>query len=80
MFGRTLELRRSAGGAAWFRFEELCAQPLGPADYIAVASRFHTVYLSGIPAMSMLVRARGGGGQAGRSAPRGRLGGPRHPA
>ena len=61
MFGRTLEVRRASGGAAWFGFEELCAQPLGPADYIAVASRFHTVYLSGIPAMSMQV---GGGGQS----------------
>ena len=52
---------RAAGGAAWFRFEELCARPLGAADYLAVAQAFHTVFLEGVPAMGMQAR-RGGMG------------------
>lgn len=56
MFGRTLRVERAAGGAAWFSFEELCARPLGPADYLAVAATFHTVFLAGVPALSMQVR------------------------
>lgn len=31
MFGRSLEVRRQRGGAAWFKFEELCGRPLGAA-------------------------------------------------
>ncbi|GIL54549.1 hypothetical protein Vafri_10294, partial [Volvox africanus] len=58
LFGRSLEVRRSSpcGGAAWFGFGELCGRPLGPADYVALSQRFHTVFLEGIPAMSMQVR------------------------
>ncbi len=55
MFGRQLEVRRRRGGAAWFGFEELCGRPLGAADYIAIGQAFHTVFLEGVPAMSMKV-------------------------
>jgi predicted ATPase len=55
MFGRTLEVPRSAAGAAWFAFEQLCARPLGPADYLSIAQAYHTVFLRGVPAMSMRV-------------------------
>ncbi|MEW5309365.1 MAG: hypothetical protein WDW38_001259 [Sanguina aurantia] len=57
MFGRTLAVSNSANGCAWFKFEELCARPLGPTDYIAVAANFHTVFISGVPAMSMATQA-----------------------
>ena len=43
----------SAGGAAWFRFSELCARPLGAADYMALSQAYHTVFLEGVPALSM---------------------------
>ena len=70
MFGRRLGVRRASpcGGGAWFDFAELCAAPLGPADYTAVAGRFHTVFVEGVPAMSMQVRAWafGCGGACGR--------------
>ena len=56
IFGRSLRVPRHRGGAAWFSFEELCARPLGPTDYVAVASHFHTVFISDVPAMSMRVR------------------------
>ncbi|KAL4857708.1 AFG1-like ATPase [Chlorella vulgaris] len=56
MFGRKLQVARSSGGTAWFSFPELCARNLGPADYLAVAQTYHTVFLAGVPPMSMQVR------------------------
>lgn len=44
-----------AGGAAWFSFQQLCRAVLGPADYQALAGRFHTVFITGIPALSLAV-------------------------
>lgn len=56
MFGRTLTVRRAAGGVAWCTFEELCARALGAADYLALGHSYHTLLLSGVPSMSMQVR------------------------
>jgi hypothetical protein len=47
LFGRQLPVPRAARGAAWFSFEELCNRPLGAADYLALSTAFHTVFLSG---------------------------------
>jgi cell division protein ZapE len=49
--GREVKVARAAKNVAWFTFDELCARPLGAADYIAIAERFHTVILAGIPAL-----------------------------
>ena len=49
--GRTLEVSQAARGVARFTFAELCEQPLGAGDYLAIAEAFHTVVLSGIPEM-----------------------------
>lgn len=49
--GRTLAVGCTANGVARFSFEELCEQPLGAADYLAIAQRFHSVILSGVPRM-----------------------------
>lgn len=56
MFGRTLHVRRALNGVAWCSFDELCNRPLGAADYMALGQSFHTLLLSGVPAMSMQVR------------------------
>ena len=50
--GRELVVPRSARGAAWFQFSDLCERPLGAADYIAVASNFGTVFVEDIPQMT----------------------------
>lgn len=49
--GRALKVPCAAGGVARFTFAELCAAALGPADYLAIARRFHTVVIDGIPCM-----------------------------
>lgn len=49
---RVLQARRRAGGVVWFDFKELCGGPRSQNDYLELASRFHTVLLSGVPSMS----------------------------
>ena len=50
--GRSLTVEREAAGVARFTFLELCARPLGPADYLTLADRFHTVLLEYVPKLS----------------------------
>ena len=47
--GRTLKVPEAARGVARFTFDQLCDQPLGSLDYLAIAHRFHTLILDGIP-------------------------------
>jgi cell division protein ZapE len=49
---RELRARRRAGGVVWFDFATLCEGPRSQNDYLEIASRFHTVILSGVPEMS----------------------------
>jgi len=49
---RSLRARRRAGGVVWFDFRTLCGGPRSQNDYLEIASRFHTVLLSGVPQMS----------------------------
>jgi len=50
---REIRALRRAGGIIWFDFATLCGGPRSQNDYLELASRFHTVVLSGIPAMSV---------------------------
>jgi len=49
---RLVVVPRAAKDVAWFTFGELCDQPLGPADYLALCRRFHTFFVDGIPELS----------------------------
>ncbi|HYG48462.1 MAG TPA: cell division protein ZapE [Allosphingosinicella sp.] len=49
--GRVLHVPKSLKGVAVFSFRRLCGEARGAADYLAVARRFHTVILVGIPVM-----------------------------
>jgi cell division protein ZapE len=54
--GRTLHVPKSLKGVAVFSFKRLCGEPRGAADYLAIARRFHTVIIVGIPVMSREMR------------------------
>lgn len=47
--GREVAIPKAAEGVAFATFEGLCKAALGAADYLAIAERFHTLVLSGIP-------------------------------
>ena len=47
--GRVLRIGEQAKGVARFSFAELCVQPLGPVDYLAISKRYHTLIISDIP-------------------------------
>ena len=54
--GRTLHVPKSLKGVAVFSFKRLCGQPRGAADYLAIAQRYHTVIIVGIPVMGPEMR------------------------
>ncbi len=50
--GRRLKVPAAGHGAARFTFKQLCEAALGAADYLAIAARFHTVVLDGVPCLT----------------------------
>jgi cell division protein ZapE len=49
VLGRKLTVPKVARNCASFTFFELCGEPLGPADYLAISSAYRTVFISGVP-------------------------------
>ena len=47
--GREIIIPMVAEGVAMADFKDLCEKPLGPGDYLEIASSFHTLVLKGIP-------------------------------
>jgi cell division protein ZapE len=47
--GRLLHVPKSLKGVAVFSFKKLCGEARGASDYLAVARRYHTVIMVGIP-------------------------------
>ena len=54
--GRSLHVPKSLKGVAVFSFKRLCGAARGAADYLAIARRFHTVIIVGIPVMTPEMR------------------------
>jgi cell division protein ZapE len=50
--GRKLHVPKSLKGVAVFSFKRLCGEPRGAADYLAIARRYHTLIIVGIPVMT----------------------------
>jgi cell division protein ZapE len=50
--GRKFVVEYAANGVARFDFEDLCGRPLGPGDYLALATHFQAVMIDGIPRLS----------------------------
>jgi cell division protein ZapE len=54
--GRKLHVPKSLKGVAVFSFKRLCGEPRGAADYLAIARRYHTVFIVGIPRLGPEMR------------------------
>lgn len=52
VLGREVQVDRTAGGLARATFADLCTRPLGPQDYLALAGRFHTLFLDQVPLLT----------------------------
>ena len=52
LLGRLLHVPQAANGVARFPFDDLCRLPLGAADFLELAQRFHTVFVDAIPVMA----------------------------
>ncbi|KAK9465853.1 AFG1-like ATPase-domain-containing protein [Lipomyces arxii] len=54
VYGRSLIVPWQQDGVAKFSFAELCDVPLAGADYITIASTFHTVILDNVPVLPLI--------------------------
>ena len=52
VLGRKEHWPRAAGGLLRAHFQSLCASALGPSDYLAIAGRFHTVFIEAVPRLT----------------------------
>lgn len=53
VYGRNLTIPRHHSGVTKWMFDELCRTNLGPADYISIASTFHTIILIDVPILNL---------------------------
>jgi len=53
LYGRKILIPISAGHVARFTFNDLCCQPLGPADYIKICNTYKVVFIDNIPKLTM---------------------------
>ncbi|KAI0645780.1 AFG1-like ATPase-domain-containing protein [Trametes meyenii] len=53
VFGRNIRVPWSVDNICKFTFSELCEESLGPADYITLASRYHTFLITDIPILKL---------------------------
>ncbi|WP_395670642.1 cell division protein ZapE [Phenylobacterium sp.] len=56
VLGRRMTLPHASGGMVRATFASLCATALGPNDYLALAARFHTLFLEDVPKMTPSLR------------------------
>ncbi|KAH7389543.1 AFG1-like ATPase-domain-containing protein [Phaeosphaeria sp. MPI-PUGE-AT-0046c] len=54
VYGRPITVPAQHNGTAFFTFSEICGTALGPADYITLASTYHTFILTDVPVMQFL--------------------------
>ncbi|MCJ1255585.1 hypothetical protein MMC24_003402 [Lignoscripta atroalba] len=54
VYGRNVFVPRNLDGVTMWTFSELCASNLGPADYISLASTFHTLILVDVPILTLI--------------------------
>lgn len=54
VYGRTVSIPAQHNGVAFFTFDELCGAVLGPADYVSLASSYHTFVVTDVPVLTFL--------------------------
>jgi cell division protein ZapE len=54
--GRTVHVPRAVRDVARFSFAELCEKPHGARDFLAIAARFHTIFIDHIPVLEQTRR------------------------
>lgn len=54
VYGRRVDIPAQHNGVAFFTFDELCGAVLGPADYVSLASSYHTFILTDVPVLTFL--------------------------
>lgn len=54
--GREIIVPICTEGVARFTFADLCDTPLGAADYLAIAEKYHTFFVQNVPIMNVSVR------------------------
>jgi protein AFG1 len=50
--GRTVKLPRANHTCAWIDFHDLCNQPLGAADYLAICNRYPVLIVDNVPQLN----------------------------
>ncbi|MEI2299221.1 cell division protein ZapE [Ensifer sp. MJa1] len=54
--GRKISVPAASGKSARFNFSDLCQQPLGAADYLAILERYSTIFVDHIPQLGPHMR------------------------
>jgi cell division protein ZapE len=49
---RMIPVKKLAHGVVWFDFADICVGPRAQADYLEIAQKFHSVFISQLPKMS----------------------------
>ena len=57
VYGRDVVVGRCLDGVSLWSFKELCFARLGPADYVSLASTFHTFIIEDVPVLHLLQRS-----------------------
>ncbi|KAM0715518.1 hypothetical protein Q7P37_009016 [Cladosporium fusiforme] len=56
VYGRQIPVPQTWNGMTCWTFDELCKTHLGPADYISLASTYHTLILTDVPILTWLMK------------------------
>ena len=56
VYGRSIKIPRAQNGVTMWTFDELCKGTYGPADYISLASTYHTLVLTEVPILNWLMK------------------------
>jgi cell division protein ZapE len=56
LMGRKVKVPRASGGAARFSFADLCDEPLGARDYLAIADHYDTIFIDRTPVLDQTRR------------------------